>query len=159
MKKQFLQLSVRIGLMLVVALTVVSSSAKGQSLQYGLTVNIPFEFSVGAKKFPAGKYSFKRANQESGDLLVHIQSVDGKMNILPMTFPVEKTEVDGKGTIVFHRYGSDYFLSEMWAAGSTTGRAIPRSVIERELRDRLRESGETSRTERGGTVIIEITGP
>ena len=145
--------------MLVIAMTIVSSSAKGQSLQYGLTANIPFEFSVGTKKFPAGKYSFKRFNQDSGDLVVHIKSVDGKTNIFPMTFPVESREADGKGRIVFHRYGDAYFLSEMWAAGSTTGRALPRSTIERDLQVRLRESGETSRKERGGTVTIEITGP
>jgi hypothetical protein len=160
MKKKILQLSGRIGLMLVVALTIVNSSAKAQSLEYGLKVRIPFDFKLDKQEFPAGDYSFRRATSSSGDLVVHIESADGKANGFPMTFPVIGTKTHEKGGVVFHRYGNDYFLAEVWAPGSTTGRGLPKSDGERELQKRLGELSDAAPKEkRVGTITIEVTGP
>ena len=159
MKKQILQLSVRIGLMLVVAMTIVNSSAKAQSLEYGMKVRIPFDFKVGKQEFPAGNYSFRRASSD-GDLIVRIASTDGKTNGFPMTFPVVGTKTHEKGGVVFNRYGSDYYLSEMWAPGSTTGRGVPKSVGERKLQQQIGQSSDaTPKERRVGTITIEVTGP
>ena len=160
MKKQILQLSGRIGLMLVIAMTIVNSSAKGQSLEYGMKVRIPFDFKVDKQEFPAGDYSFRRASQTSGDLVVHIESTDGKANGFPVTFPVIGTKTREKGGVVFHRYGNDYFLAEMWAPGSTTGRGLSRSDGERKLQKQLGDLSDAAPKEkRVGTITIEVTGP
>lgn len=160
MKKQILQLSVRIGLMLVIAMTIVNSSAKAQSLEYGMKVRIPFDFKVGKQEFPAGDYSFKRASSTSGDLVVHIESTDRKSNGFPVTFPVIGTKTHEKGGVVFHRYGNEYFLAEMWAPGSTTGRGLPASGGERKLQQQVGQLSDASPKEkRVGTITIEVTGP
>jgi hypothetical protein len=38
-----------------------------------------------------------------------------------------------EGVLVFHQYGDEYFLTEIWPAGGQTGRALPKSRAEREL--------------------------
>ena len=35
--------------------------------------------------------------------------------------------------LVFHRVGQEYFLAEIWAGNRLTGRALPRSPLEKEL--------------------------
>jgi hypothetical protein len=35
--------------------------------------------------------------------------------------------------LVFHRYGSQYFLAQVWSAGNSEGRELPRSRAEREV--------------------------
>jgi len=65
------------GLLAAMIVIAASVSANAQSLQYRLTANIPFDFSVAGKKLPAGKYWINRAQQGSGDMVVQISSTDG----------------------------------------------------------------------------------
>jgi hypothetical protein len=44
------------------------------------------------------------------------------------------------GSLVFHRYGDEYFLSEIWPAGSSTGRGLPKSRAERELKRKAQDN-------------------
>ena len=52
---------------------------------------------------------------------------------------------------VFHRYGDHYFLVQVWPAGATTGRAIPKSRQELEI-----ERHGLARTVRDGSNSVEI---
>jgi hypothetical protein len=38
-----------------------------------------------------------------------------------------------ESTLVFHRYGDEYFLSTIWTAGNDTGHELFKSRAEREL--------------------------
>ena len=122
-----------VGLLVVMMIVAASASAKAQSLAYKLTANIPFDFSVGGKKLPAGKYWISRGQQSNGDQILQIRSVDGHANISRLTIPVVTLDPVAKGTLVFHRYGEEYFLSEVWPAGGLTGRELPKSHAERDL--------------------------
>jgi len=44
-----------------------------------------------------------------------------------------------QGTLVFNRYGNDYYLSEVWPAGGSTGRELLKSHTERELARKAQE--------------------
>jgi len=127
------RLFVKFGLLAVIALISASVPAKAQSLQYKLTVNIPFDFTVADKKLPAGKYSVGRAQVAEGDMIIQISSVAGDETVTRITIPVIKRDAVKEGLLIFRQYGDEYFLSEIWPAGGHTGRVLPRSRTEREL--------------------------
>ncbi|HEX3252672.1 MAG TPA: hypothetical protein VHS05_24750 [Pyrinomonadaceae bacterium] len=133
MKNVFAKGLVKFGLLAVIALISAGVPAKAQSLQYKLTANIPFDFTVMDKKLPAGKYSVSRAQQFNGDLVIQIVSADGRENVYRLTIPVITRDPAKEGMLVFHQYGDEYFLYEIWPSGGHTGRAIPRSHSERKL--------------------------
>ena len=127
---------VKFGLLAVVAMIAATVPAKAQTLQYKLTANIPFDFTVLDKKLPAGKYSIGRAQNSNGDTVIQIVSADGRDNVSRLTIPVLTNEPEKRGLLVFHQYGDEYFLYEIWPAGGHTGRALPKSRTERELERR-----------------------
>jgi hypothetical protein len=134
MKNVFAKGLVKFGLLAVIALISAGAPAKAQSLQYKLTANIPFDFKVMDKKLPAGKYSVSRAEQFNGDLVIQIVSADGRDSVYRLTIPVVTRDPAKEGMLVFHQYGDEYFLYEIWPAGGHTGRALPKSQSERELK-------------------------
>jgi hypothetical protein len=132
---------VKMGLLVVMMIIAASVSANAQTLQYRLTVNIPFDFSVAGEKLPAGKYWVKRAQQSDGDMVVQISSADGHSNVTKLTIPVSAKEPVKNGVLIFNRYGNEYFLSEIWPAGGVTGRELHKSRAERELARKAQDSG------------------
>ena len=61
-----------------------------------------------------------------------IRSADGCGGI-HMTRPNRTSEVQKQSKLVFNRYGDQYFLSQVWMAGSDTGRDLSPSRNERNL--------------------------
>jgi hypothetical protein len=139
MRKEVLKGLAKIGFLAVILMIAASASVKAQSLQYRLTANIPFDFNVNNDKLPAGKYWISRAQQNNGDQVLQIQSAEGKATVLRLTIPVITRNPMNRGTVVFHRYGDEYFLFEVWPAGSSTGREFPKSRGERELARKSQE--------------------
>jgi hypothetical protein len=119
-------------LMLLVAVTLVTAVVSANAQSNPIKANIPFEFIVGDKTLPAGEYTVKPAT--SGGALA-IQNADGKGNVVRMTGPTEQ-KTRGRARMVFHRYGHNYFLAEVWDIG-TNGRELAKSkqerAVEREL--------------------------
>ena len=133
MKKQLVNVLTKFGFLSVIALVTAVGSAQGQSLAYKLRANIPFDFVVGDKKLPAGEYSIGRARQDSDDSILLISSADGRGNAIRLSIPVGSRVLKNEGTLVFHRYGDQYFLSQVWPVSASTGRELTRSLSEREL--------------------------
>ena len=139
MNKAIVKGFVTAGLLVMVSL-VAGVSAQAQSLQYKLTANIPFEFKVTDQKLPAGKYAIRRGLESSGDLVVQVRSVDGDAITSRVSVAVVAAKPKNRGMLVFHRYGDEYFLSEVWAAGATTGRAFLKTRAERELERKAQDN-------------------
>ena len=131
---------VKFGLLAVIMMIAAIVPAKAQSLQYKLTANIPFDFTITDKKLPAGKYSVVRAQNSNGDQVLLFSSADGHQQLSRLTIPVFARDAMKEGVLVFHQYGDEYFLTEIWPAGGQTGRALPKSRAERELQ---RQSNDT----------------
>lgn len=129
--KQVVRLTM-IGLLSVVAMVVMVGSAQAQSLGNKIRINVPFEFSVGDKKLPAGEYSIGRAMPSSGDTVLLISRVNEKDSVFPLTNSAQSLEPKDADTLVFHRYGDQYFLFQVWPAGATYGRVVVKSRSERE---------------------------
>ena len=131
----------KMGLLAVMTVIAASVSANAQSLNYRLTANIPFDFSVGGEKLPAGKYWISRAQQSNGDTVVQIRSTDLHSNLVRFTIPVLASTPAKNSSLVFRRYGDEYFLAEIWPMGSETGRELPKTRAERELARKVQDSG------------------
>ena len=141
MKRRVEQGFATVGLLVVMTIIAASAPAKAQSLEYRLTANIPFDFSVVDKKLPAGVYWISRLQQSNGDSIVQITSTDGHSKVTRLTIAAVRVNPMSKGSLVFHQYGDEYFLAEVWPAGGLTGREWPKSRVEREHARKARETG------------------
>jgi hypothetical protein len=112
------------------------SSALGQSDRQTI-INIPFNFTVGEKAFPAGTYVIERNRKDSDSVWVLRHKDVGKAFLLTRPVSADETQEDTK--VVFRRYDDLYFLSEFWIAGDQTGREIQISNRERALDKALAE--------------------
>jgi len=131
MKKQAFKTITILSLLLVLA--VVSVNAQGRS-ESSIEGNIPFDFTVGDTKLPAGNYTLRRIPMTSSFDRIVIRSADGRGDShTVMTMPNRTTEVQKESKLVFNRYGDQYFLSQVWMSGSDTGRDLFKSRNERNL--------------------------
>jgi len=113
------------------------ASALGQSDRQTI-IHIPFNFSVGEKAFPAGKYVIERNRKESDTVWV-IKRKDNVGKAMLLTRPVRANETQQETRLVFRQYGDLYFLAEFWTAGDQTGREIQVSDREKALDKALAE--------------------
>ena len=120
MKKQVVRLTM-IGLLNVMAMVVMVGSAQAQSLGNRIRITIPFDFNVGNNKLPAGEYLVGRAQPSSGDTVLLISNVNHPESVLPLTNSTQSLDPKDENTLVFHRYGDQYFLSQVWPEGDTFG--------------------------------------
>lgn len=137
MKLQLVNVLKKAGLLCAILLATVVVSAQGQSLSQRITAQIQFDFTIGDQKLPSGKYSVGRVRQNSDDLVLSVDDQNGRSKSLHTSIPVRNLDLTDKATLVFHRYGDQYFLYQVWPAGTTTGRQFPKSRSERELQQTL----------------------
>lgn len=149
MMKKIVNGLIKGGLLIAMIAIMVGQPAKAQSLAYGLRANIPFDFKVGDKSFSAGRYSVNRVQQD--DVVIKISSLAGKGNTFRGTVPVTIAKVRNRATLVFHRYGDQYYLAQVWPAGASTGRELPVSRGERDLKNQSDSIGQLQKME---TVTI-----
>jgi len=133
MKTKLYNLMAKAGVLCAIVLATACVSVQAQSLQYRIRVNIPFDFSIANKKLPAGNYSIGRAIQNSDNSVLSILDGRGHTREARLSIPVLAAEAKNQATLVFHRYGDEYFLYQVWTAGETTGRQFFKSSAERAL--------------------------
>jgi len=157
MKKQVVVVLTRIGFLSVMALVTAWGSAQGQSLAYRIKANIPFDFVVADKKMPAGQYFIGRVLQDVDDSFLVISSVKGEASAVRSTIPVETQVPKDKGTLVFHRYGDQYFLFQVWPAGASTGRVLSKSRSEREIERNLATNSSGGKMTKNVGAVETVT--
>ncbi len=94
-----------------------------------IKVKLPFNFSIGTQRFPAGEYSLKPLLPNT--MLLRNQAGQTLTSIA--TNSVESTEALGSTKLVFNSYGGQYFLRQVWRAGNGTGREMIKSPVEIEM--------------------------
>jgi len=127
MKKQAFTSFTILGLLLV--MTAVSVHAQSQRSK---ATNIPFNFIVGQKTLPAGEYTVE-PNRRDSDNVWLVQSKDGHVSAVFTTMSVRASEAQETIKLVFHKYGDQYFLSQIWTPGGNSGRELQMSRRERGL--------------------------
>ncbi len=123
--------AIRTFTMLSLVLMVTAVSVCAQSERSGV-LNIQFNFIVGGKTLPAGEYTVEPNKKDSRNVWL-VQSKEGNASALFTTLPVRANQTQEETKLVFHKYGDQYFLSQIWTPGGNTGRELLMPRIEREL--------------------------
>ena len=92
--------------------------------------NIPFDFTAGSVDLSAGEYTVETTGT-LGNLLIRGEGTQG------MFLGSDAAQADraaASSTLVFHRYGDHYFLSQIWVQGEERGSELSMTKIEKELR-------------------------
>jgi hypothetical protein len=100
-------------------LTAASLFAQTTSSQRLMKVDIPFAFGVDDHSLPAGEYLVLTVTPER---LTRIVSTDGKHSAIVPTLPNYASSPSENSRLVFHKYGNEYFLAQVWTAGQNVAR-------------------------------------
>ena len=102
-------------------------------------ITIPFDFSVGQASLPAGTYKVARTG--AAYTLLQLRHEEGKGDAFAATNSIQSNReaVSDQDKLVFHRYGSRYFLAQLWIHGSSVGFELPKAKAERQISKILRE--------------------
>jgi hypothetical protein len=92
--------------------------------------NVPFSFIVSKTQLPAGEYRIHPLGTTGSAMT--IQSPDGKFIQAFLPNACSSPQPQKTSKLIFHRYGSQYFLAEIWESGNDRGRELPRSGRETE---------------------------
>ncbi len=140
-------------LTLVVVLTMAAAvvSANGQMTSTLVTADIPFDFIVGDKTLPAGKYTVRSAASNG----LRISSRDNESSAMRLSNLAVETSKKRNARMVFHRYGQQYFLAEVWS-GDHYGRQLVQSKKQRYLRHELASNASKSDSSKGSFEIVEV---
>lgn len=132
MKKQAYKV---IAMMVLIGSMAVAAQAQNNGRPQ-LVAEIPFQFNVGNKTFPAGEYLVRSVSDTSPFVVLNIKSRDGKASAMLMMRSVQGKTPD-RGKLMFNRYGSQYFFAQTWVDGHNIGlEALPsraERIAQREL--------------------------
>jgi hypothetical protein len=93
--------------------------------------SVPFNFIVSKTQLPAGQYRIQPLGVTGSAMT--IQSPDGKFAQAFLPNACSSPQAQKTTKLIFHRYGSQYFLAEFWRAGNDRGQELPRSGRETEV--------------------------
>jgi hypothetical protein len=96
-----------------------------------LKVDVPFDFTVNGAALRAGNYSFGFDSMVPDLLIIR----DGANSVMAKS--IGERGAIGAGmprTLIFHRYGGQYFLSMVRFNSGSNGVFVPETKLEREAR-------------------------
>jgi hypothetical protein len=115
--------NIRFILTVLTALLTMATAAQAQHTKVSAT--IPFNFVVGDRAYPAGEYSFTN----SGAVLQITNAEHIGMGLL-LSQACQSARPSETTKLVFQKMGGYYFLQQIWVAGNSSGRELPRSHTE-----------------------------
>lgn len=138
-----------LALSLLVSLAAIPASAQ---VPGRMRADIPFDFYVGGKLLPAGKYNVER--DAAGRNTLRVRRADGDETTFALTIGVQgKQSQPDTPRLIFHRYGDQIFLAQVWES-QRAGHTLVESKRERSLRKELRASGVASARQAGPEVLV-----
>jgi len=127
-----------VSLVSLLSLLLVAGSAIAQTIH--VRGDIPFNFVVGSKTYPAGTYEIGSIDSTNSKTLL-LKTRDGSASAMINSNAAESLTPANKTKLVFNRYGNQYFLSQIWVNGETRGHQLPKSNREKEVaKDMARNS-------------------
>jgi hypothetical protein len=105
------------------------------------TVNIPFAFTMDDVRMPAGDYIISSPSER----VVTIQVAGGILAKTALTNNGSSAKSDGRGKLVFHKYGNAYFLAAAWLPNADHASEFYASANEIQL------------ARNGGQDVVELT--
>lgn len=153
MSKQIVKSLSMLTLVVGLALTAGVKSANAQLTSHGVTAMIPFDFIIGDKTLPAGRYLVSSATGDATGL--RIQNREGKSVAFRLSNPLTEKSQRCKVRMVFHRYGEQYFLTQVWS-GDGYGRELRRSKLEPKVRQELASTTPKIDSPKGSYQVVEV---
>jgi hypothetical protein len=149
MTKQVLKVAAM--LMLIAGLTAGSAAVANGKTTKRLVVQVPFDFNVGDEVVPAGQYDVIIPSITGGALWILNHDGDAQRMILVRSAERRGDKMIAK--LVFHRYGSTYFLAQAWMSGDSTGCELSKTKQERALE---RELGKIAANQGDTKPLYEV---
>jgi hypothetical protein len=120
------------GTLMIIALALLVSVPITQA-QARERANVPFDYSLNQKTMPAGSYEISSVG---GSTLAVRNLKTGEASMVIESMRVQASQAVGTPNpkLVFHKYGDQYFLAEIWDGQSNTGIALHESKREQELK-------------------------
>jgi hypothetical protein len=114
-------------LLALAALLIAAGSAYAQSIKF----QVPFQFVAGTHNLPAGDYTIE-LNREKHTMILRSEGPSGKTTtVLMLANNTEYPTSPNKSYALFQRYGTHYFLAQVWREGA--GQTLAPGKLEREL--------------------------
>ena len=145
MDRQVIKRLTILGLVSMFTLLVAVTSANAQ-LSNPIRAKIPFDFNVGEKKLPAGEYTFRRVSDFFDNRTMSVNNVDSSVHLFQSTFQAQVLTPRNQSVVVFHKYGDQYFLEQIWLSGDLEGTQLPESRTERTTKRQLAQTQQKDMT-------------
>ena len=106
-----------------------------------LTANIPFDFTVSSKTLPAGQYEIAPTSFQN---VLRIRHAEGL--VVELVVPLYSTArgSTAQAQLVFHRRGSQYFLSQIWGVAPGSMSELRTSKVEKAMTANSAKPGITT---------------
>jgi hypothetical protein len=85
--------------------------------------SIPFNFNVENQTLPAGDYTISGSDFYAQSF-IWLQNSDGKYIAVVRTRPSYAPSPSERTKLIFQHSGGEYFLSQLWTHGSSSGREV-----------------------------------
>ena len=132
--------SLRAGVLVAAALVgPMSFRAQAQDQGARVQVNVPFDFESGSRQFKAGTYIIGSLNQQ-------VALVRGSTSGMALMQESQDREVAASGRVDFHKYGSRYFISDIFVLGHMNHLHVLESKDEKQARRAAQESRQPNQT-------------
>jgi hypothetical protein len=113
-------LVLRILTSLLLGVLILGPMAQAQRIENIIKVNIPFDFGVGDRVFPAGNYSVV----STAPALLDLRNEAGHILIRVLTNSVEATQTPASPTLQFNSEGGRYALAQVWQENNSIGQQL-----------------------------------
>ena len=118
-------MTTRIGTLLGSIVLLMATMASAQTVHF----TVPFSFVAGSKNLPAGDYTIE-LNRRAGAMILRSDDRSGN-SVVMLAHNSDWTRNPDKTYAIFQRYGTHYFLAEVWREGA--GQTLMPGNLEREL--------------------------
>lgn len=116
---------------LLVLLGSMAVAAQAQSAsRTELRASIPFPFNAGDKTMAAGEYRIRTISNDSSNVVVKIEDLEGKSSVMLHMSATER-KTNESSNLVFNRYGNRYYFAATLVKGEPTRLAAAKSKGER----------------------------
>src|SRR5438093_460475 len=143
MKKKVLKRLTMLSLVSMFTLCAAVASANAQ-LSIPIRAKIPFDFSMGDRKLAAGEYTFSRLSGIADNKTMLVRSEDSSTRMFQSTLTAQVLTPRNESSLVFHKYGDQYFLEQIWMHGEQVGTELPESRSERTIRRQLAKTQQSN---------------
>lgn len=94
-----------------------------------LKATIPFDFTVGKTKLPAGEYT---VTSTFGSHVLQIRDSEQRVQATVLAVVKNEPANPGESHLTFRVHGTGHYLAATWDAGSGAGRELIKTAAERE---------------------------